>query len=140
MLLRPHLVHTNLSVNQIFPPSILCASKSYCHSYMESGTMVAYLTPVEKDNRLWHKFCECSLKDSRVEGQYLKAFAKFMLTDDLFVTASSSFSSITMPGKLKIPLNDFEVHTVSIGIEEGLEILHASLMSVLALTDSILKK
>ncbi|KAM0036820.1 hypothetical protein Hdeb2414_s0014g00430851 [Helianthus debilis subsp. tardiflorus] len=63
-----------------------------------------------------------------------------MLTDDLVVTASSSFSSITTLGKLKIPLNDFEVHTVTIGIEEGLEILDASLMSVSALTDSILKK
>ncbi|XP_022004518.1 uncharacterized protein LOC110902087 [Helianthus annuus] len=140
MLLRPQLVHTNLSVNQIFPLSVLCASKSYCHIYEEKGTTFAYLTPSVGKNRFGYMFRECSLKDSRVEGQYLKAFAKFMLTDDLVVTASSSFSSITMLGTLKIPLNDFEVHTVSIGIEEGLEILDASLMSVSPMTDSILKK
>ncbi|KAM0036819.1 hypothetical protein Hdeb2414_s0014g00430841 [Helianthus debilis subsp. tardiflorus] len=53
MLLRSPLVHTNLSVNQIFPLSVLCAPKSYCHSYREKGTMVAYLTPsVERQSSL----------------------------------------------------------------------------------------
>ncbi|MFS7917986.1 hypothetical protein Hanom_Chr03g00195701 [Helianthus anomalus] len=140
LLLRPQLVHTNLLVNQIFPLSVLCASKSYCHIYGEKGTVFASLTPSIEKYRLGHMFRECYLKDSRVEGRYLKPFAKFMLTDDLFVTASSSFSLITTLGKLKIPLNGFEVHTLSIAIEEGLEILDASLMSVSALTDSILKK
>ncbi|XP_076934780.1 uncharacterized protein LOC143601192 [Bidens hawaiensis] len=60
--------------------------------------------------------------------------------DNLFVTPLSSFSTITTLGMLEVPLNDIEVHEVSFGIEQGLELLDASLRSSEAFTGSILKR
>ncbi|KAL8222987.1 hypothetical protein R6Q57_020386 [Mikania cordata] len=129
MLLHPQLVHTKLSEKQIFPLSVLCDSKSYRRT-----------RSVDREGHEKEMFCFCPLKDSRVDGRYLKASAKFMVTDDLVVTPLSLLSSITMLSKLNVPLNDVEVHKVNIGIEEGLEILDASLKSLSTFTDSILKK
>lgn len=53
-----------------------------------------------------------------VEGRYLKASGKFMLMDDLVITPLSSFSTISLLSKLKIPLNDVEQHEINVGIEE----------------------
>ncbi|KAD4179866.1 hypothetical protein R6Q59_023268 [Mikania micrantha] len=141
MLLDPQLMHTKLSEKQIFPHSVFCDSKSYCHTYMSPLGFYAYMTrSVDREGHEKEMFCICSLKDSRVDGRYLKASAKFMVTDDLVITPLSLLSSITMLSKLNVPLNDVEVHKVSIGIKEGLEILDASLKSFSTFTDSILKK
>ncbi|KAD4179860.1 hypothetical protein E3N88_28451 [Mikania micrantha] len=140
MLLHPKLMHTKLSKKQIFPLSVFHDS-NYCHTYLECGIFSAYMTPCycpkghEKE-----MLSSCYLKDSRVDGRYLKESAKFMVTDDLVITPLSLLSSTTMLSKLNVPLNDVEVHKVSIGIEEGLEILDASLKSFSTFTDSILKK
>ncbi|KAM0036836.1 hypothetical protein Hdeb2414_s0014g00431041 [Helianthus debilis subsp. tardiflorus] len=141
MLLQPQLVHRNLSVNQIFPLSVLRDTTNYCHSYLRLGTFSAYMTRFAKREGLEKEmFCCCNFKDSRVGGRYLKTSAKFILTDDIVITPLTSFSSITLLGKLKVPFDDFEEVKVSIGIDEGLEIFDAALKSVSALTDSILKK
>ncbi|XP_076934782.1 uncharacterized protein LOC143601193 [Bidens hawaiensis] len=62
--------------------------------------------------------CIYNFRDSRVDGRYLKTSAKFILSDDLVITPLSSFSSVTMLGKLNVPFNDFEVVKVSIGVDE----------------------
>lgn len=74
------------------------------------------------------------------KGSYLKSPAKFMLTDDLVITPLSSTSTVALLSNRKVSLNDVEIHKVEIGIEEGLKILQASLNSVSAFTDSILKE
>ncbi|KAJ0800262.1 hypothetical protein HanPI659440_Chr03g0100991 [Helianthus annuus] len=123
MLLQPQLVHRNLSVNQIFPLSVLRDTTNYCHSYLRLGTFSAYMTRFAKREGLEKEmFCCCNFKDSRVGGRYLKTSAKFILTDDI------------------VPFDDFEEVEVSIGIDEGLEIFDAALKSMSALTDSLLKK
>ncbi|KAL8222989.1 hypothetical protein R6Q57_020388 [Mikania cordata] len=132
MLLLPQLVHRNLSDKQIFPLSVFRDFKnSYCHTYLQCGIFWAYMTrSVDRKGHEKEMFCICSLKDSRVDGRYLKASAKFMVTDDLVTTPLSLLSSITMLSKLNVPLNDVE----------ALEILDASLKSFSTFTDSILKK
>ncbi|KAL8265146.1 hypothetical protein R6Q59_023276 [Mikania micrantha] len=140
MLLHPQLMHTKLSEKQIFPLSVFRDS-NYCHTYMSPLGFYAYMTrSVDRKGHEKEMLCRCYLKDSRVDGRYLKESAKFMVTDDLVITPLSLLSSITMLSKLNVPLNDVEVHKVSIGIEEGLEILDASLKSFSTFTDSILKK
>nr|XP_043629776.1 uncharacterized protein LOC122601065 [Erigeron canadensis] len=141
MLLESDLVMKHLSVNQIFPLYVSSASKSYCHSYLKNETYCAYRTEhvmrkVLKDEM----FTSIILKDPRVEGCYLNKSAKFMLTDDLVISLSSAMSSIAMLGKLKVPLNDVEEHTVTIGVEEGLKLLEASFKSSSTLTDALLEK
>ncbi|KAJ9550994.1 hypothetical protein OSB04_015039 [Centaurea solstitialis] len=111
MLIQPMLEWKYVSANQLFPLNV---SKSFSYSIY-------------------------TLKDPRVEQRFLKSHGtKFMLTDDLVVTPLSSISVIAMLNKLKVPLIDVEQHAVSIGIEQGLKILMASLKSNTALTDALL--
>ncbi|KAK9051721.1 hypothetical protein SSX86_028349 [Deinandra increscens subsp. villosa] len=123
------------------PDSVLCNPKStYCYSYFKDGSFHAHLTLSKtRKDRDFEVFSNCLFKDSR-EGRYLKESAKFMLTDDLIITPLSSFSSTSMLGKLKVPLNDVEVHDVSISVQEVLGILDASSRSSCALSKSIVKK
>ncbi|KAD4179862.1 hypothetical protein E3N88_28453 [Mikania micrantha] len=119
MLLLPQLVHRYLSDKQIFPLSAFRDPYNYCHSYLECGIFSAYMTrSSQTKGHEKEMFCSCYLKDSRVDERYLKATAKFMVTDDLVITPLSILSSITMLSKLNVPLNDVEVHKVNIGIKE----------------------
>ncbi|MFS7917954.1 hypothetical protein Hanom_Chr03g00195261 [Helianthus anomalus] len=127
MLFQPQLVHRNPSVNQIFPLPVLRDTTNYCHSYLRLGTFSAYMTRfTQREGLEKEMFCCCNFKDSRVGGRYLKTSAKFILTDDILITPLTSFSSITLLGKLKVPFDDFEEVEVSIGINEGLEIFDAA--------------
>ncbi|KAL8265148.1 hypothetical protein R6Q59_023278 [Mikania micrantha] len=129
ILLHPELLDTYLSEKQIFPLRVFDNSNNDCIAY-----------PVDCKGQKNEVFFIGCLKDSRVDGGYLKPSAKFMLTDDLAITPLSSLSSISILSKLNVPLNDVEVHKVRIGIEEGIEILDASLKSLSAFTDSIVKR
>lgn len=73
---------------------------------------------VKREGHEKEMFCILHAKDPRVNGRYLKASGKFMVTDDLVITPLSSTSSIAILGKLNVPLNDVEEHEVNIGIEE----------------------
>ncbi|KAK1416889.1 hypothetical protein QVD17_26008 [Tagetes erecta] len=74
------------------------------------------------------------LKDPRIDEEYLKHSGMFIVTDDLVVTPSSSYSTIDALIKLKVQLDDIERHEISIGLEEGFKILKASLRSRSTLT------
>jgi len=93
MLIQPQLVLKYVSENQIFP---LNDPKSFECTYLG-----------------WP---ERTLRDPRVNGNFLKAATKFILTDDLVTTPLSSISGISMLTKLKVPLNDVEQQAVCIGI------------------------
>ncbi|KAD4178049.1 hypothetical protein E3N88_26640 [Mikania micrantha] len=98
MLLHPELMHTKLSEKQIFPLSVFRDSNyNYCHTYLECGIFSAYMTHSSRlKGHEKEMLCSCYLKDSRVDGRYLKESAKFMVTDDLVITPLSLLSSITM--------------------------------------------
>ncbi|KAI7750700.1 hypothetical protein M8C21_013002 [Ambrosia artemisiifolia] len=70
-------------------------------------------------------------------GSFLKEQGTFIVSDDLEVTASPSLSIISKFNTLGIPMGDIEVMEVSIGKEEALSILKASLTSTTALTDCL---
>ncbi|KAJ9550990.1 hypothetical protein OSB04_015035 [Centaurea solstitialis] len=112
LLIKPEIELKYVSINQIFP---LDVSKCF-ETSLECGNM--------------------KLEDPRVEGRFLKPPTKFMLTDDLVITPLSSISGISMLTKLKVPLGDVEHHVVTIGIEEGLKILKASMKSNSTFTDA----
>ncbi|PWA88814.1 hypothetical protein CTI12_AA117030 [Artemisia annua] len=142
MLIQPQLAWRYVSQNQIFPLNVSNGSLAYCHSYLYytySYRDVTYdktTDPAYEEER----FNTLILKDPRVQGRYLKAPAKFLLTDDLILTPLSTFSTIAMLNKLKVPLNDVKELEVTIGIEEGLKILRSSLKSMSALSDALLKR
>lgn len=134
MLHEPKFLHKYLSLNQIFPLDVLKEEPRLCLHYFDmifnNNTYLGrhgYICPPTIYSN--ESVSSLVLKDPRVKGSFLKATAKFMLTDDLCVTLLSPFSSIALLNKLQVPLNDVENHEVSIGIEEGLVILKASLNS-----------
>ncbi|KAJ0805893.1 hypothetical protein HanPI659440_Chr02g0083481 [Helianthus annuus] len=76
MLLEPHLVQKNLSVNQIFPVTAVSSLSgpysSYCHSYLKQGTFFASLTRSKMSkNYEREEFHDIRFKDSRINGRYL---------------------------------------------------------------------
>ncbi|KAJ0520810.1 hypothetical protein HanIR_Chr10g0463511 [Helianthus annuus] len=71
------------------------------------------------------------------QGNFLKAQANFIVSDDLEVIVSPSLSTITKFNTLGIPVGDIEVMEVCIGEQEALLILKAALTSTSALTDCL---
>ncbi|XP_014511462.1 uncharacterized protein LOC106770153 [Vigna radiata var. radiata] len=65
---------------------------------------------------------------------YLKGPTTYMVTDDLVVTPSSSISVMFLVSSMSIPVDDLQEKVVSIGTEECVRILQASLSSTSALT------
>ncbi|GJW55521.1 hypothetical protein Tco_0099606 [Tanacetum coccineum] len=142
MLIQPQLACRYVSQNQIFPLNVSNGSLAYCYSYSYYGCGfrdITYDTTTTDPAYKEESFSTLILKDPRVQGRYLKAPAKFLLTDDLVLTPLSTFSTVAMLNKLKVPLNDVEEHEVTIGIEEGLKILRSSLKSSSVLSAALLK-
>ncbi|KAI3805767.1 hypothetical protein L1987_21653 [Smallanthus sonchifolius] len=71
------------------------------------------------------------------QGSFLKEQATYIVSDDLEVTFSPSISTISKFNTLGIPVGDVEVMEVSIGEQEALLILKASLASTSTLTDCL---
>ncbi|PWA63685.1 hypothetical protein CTI12_AA350620 [Artemisia annua] len=147
VLLQAQLAWNHVSQNEIFSLNVSKSSQVYCHSYAyvplsyesKPRPSFAYLTN-------YTAFCQGSercqaitFKNPRAHGSLLKPLLRLMLTDDLAITPISSISTIMMLNKLQVPLNDIEEHEVSVGIEEGLRILKASLKSRSPLSDALLK-
>ncbi|KAF5789096.1 hypothetical protein HanXRQr2_Chr09g0366821 [Helianthus annuus] len=97
--------------------------------------------PYSSKNQVFPLKCTPTLcehvKDPRPGGNFLKQSGMFMVTDDLTITPSTSHSTIDVLRKLNVPLDDIERCEVSIGLEECLKLLKASLRSCSTLTDSL---
>ncbi|KAJ9550834.1 hypothetical protein OSB04_014879 [Centaurea solstitialis] len=132
MLTDPQLAWKYVSENQISPlyTSKVSSQINYLSSVL-GGTMVQWANVSDSMYNL-------TFKDPRVEGRYVKKAMKFMITDDLIVTRFSTISAIAIMKESKVPLKDLEHHVVTIGIEEGLKILNASLKSRSIMTDVLL--
>ncbi|XP_078166491.1 uncharacterized protein LOC144561400 [Carex rostrata] len=72
---------------------------------------------------------------------YVKGVVTFSVMDDLTVVPMSTISSITLLNKFQIKdLGSLQEKTVSIGFQEGLKLVMASLETKTVLTDVFLKK
>ncbi|XP_071729648.1 uncharacterized protein [Rutidosis leptorrhynchoides] len=152
MLIQPQLAWNYISKNQIFPVcsysrssemEVLTGSSIYCHSYSlqnNRGLNLTYDKTPRGRGCINETFRELILEDPRVQKGFLKGPAKFMLTDDFVLTPLSSFSTIALLNKMKVPLNDVVEHELSIGIEEGSKILQESLKPSGSLSDALLKE
>ncbi|MBA0841592.1 hypothetical protein Goarm_004076, partial [Gossypium armourianum] len=73
------------------------------------------------------------------EGGYVKGVVTYTIMDDLTVTPMSTISSITLLNKFNVQQVDaLEEKVVDVGINEGVELLMASLQSKNALTNVFL--
>ncbi|GMI87046.1 hypothetical protein like AT5G01150 [Hibiscus trionum] len=73
------------------------------------------------------------------EGGYVKGVVTYTILDDLTVTPMSSISSITMLNKFNVKHVDaLQEKVVTVGMNEGVELLKASLQSKTVLTDVFL--
>ncbi|KAK2972228.1 hypothetical protein RJ640_014286 [Escallonia rubra] len=139
MLLEPMLAQNFLCKNQILPIREVEAPPLYC----VVGSRRSYLT----DKQIHSVILECSQitcidpknpnGGTTLVGGYIKGPATFMVTDDFVVTPFLSLSIISALKRLNIPLGDVEEQEVSIGMEEALGLLKASLESTSALTDGL---
>ncbi|KAJ0524564.1 hypothetical protein HanHA300_Chr09g0301911 [Helianthus annuus] len=76
-------------------------------------------------------------KDPRIDRGLLKQSGMFIVTNDLIITPSSSYSTLNTLNDLKVSFFDIKREEISIGLTEGLKILKASLKSGSTLTDSL---
>ncbi|XP_028111530.1 uncharacterized protein LOC114309851 isoform X2 [Camellia sinensis] len=76
----------------------------------------------------------------KIGGGFMKGPSMFMVTDNLSITPLSPISGISLINKLKVPLSDVEELEVTMGEEEALRLLVASLVSRSALTDAFMIK
>ncbi|KAJ1437335.1 hypothetical protein SESBI_03662 [Sesbania bispinosa] len=66
-----------------------------------------------------------------------KGLSLYMVTDDLVVTQCSSLSAVSFLSELRVPPSDLEERVITIGKNEGLGLLKASLISSSALTNGL---
>lgn len=66
---------------------------------------------------------------------YMKGPATFMITDNLYVTPLSPIMSVALLNQLNVPINDVVERVVTMGIDEALTLLNASLISKTVLSD-----
>ncbi|KAJ0751902.1 hypothetical protein HanPI659440_Chr09g0318101 [Helianthus annuus] len=109
MLVKPHFGQEFSSKNQLFPIKGTQTTQSVSgYSYQ--------------------------LKDPRLNSQLLRQCSMFFVTNDLVISPSSSQLAMKTLEKFQVTLNDIEKYEISIGLEEGLRLLKASLGSSLTLT------
>ncbi|KAE8670701.1 Detected protein of unknown function [Hibiscus syriacus] len=73
------------------------------------------------------------------EGGYVKGVVTYTILDDLTVTPMSTISSITMLNKFNVKQVDaLEEKVVNVGMNEGVELLKASMQSKTVLSDVFL--
>ncbi|KAL3635473.1 hypothetical protein CASFOL_020020 [Castilleja foliolosa] len=77
------------------------------------------------------------LNSLKEQGSYVKGPGTYMVRDDLSVTPLCMTSYLSNLNALKIPFSDVTEMEVEIGLQEGLSILNASLVSKSALSDGL---
>ncbi|GMP39394.1 hypothetical protein CsSME_00010248 [Camellia sinensis var. sinensis] len=78
--------------------------------------------------------------EANIGSGFMKGPSMFMVTDNLSITPLSPVSGISLINRLKVPLSDVEELEVTMGEEETLRLLVASLVSRSALTDAFMIK
>ncbi|KAJ9550997.1 hypothetical protein OSB04_015042 [Centaurea solstitialis] len=127
ILLPPQNRHKYKTKKHIFPSQEV----AYCPTDM--------VLPPNEIHKLWGS-CFLTFKDKggksggrindpRVKGELFKHSGMFIVANDLVITPCSSVSTMDILKRLKVPVNDIEKHKVSVGLEEGLRMLKASLRS-----------
>ncbi|KAI7725302.1 hypothetical protein M8C21_017943 [Ambrosia artemisiifolia] len=76
-------------------------------------------------------------KDPMIDRQLVIQSGKFIVKNDLMITPSSSYSTLSTLNNLKVSFDDIETYEISIGLTEVLRMLKASLRSCSTLTDSL---
>ncbi|PWA84921.1 hypothetical protein CTI12_AA049010 [Artemisia annua] len=137
ILLKPHFGQPYSSKNQIFPingtifPKMglsFYESDDNCYRMWYDNYIFTYKDDIDRGY---------TFNDPRIGGEFFKRSKMFMVTDDLLITSSLSISTMDILIKWKVPLKDIERHTVTIGLEEGLKMLKASLKSKSTLTKGL---
>ncbi|XP_077245030.1 uncharacterized protein LOC143884992 [Tasmannia lanceolata] len=123
----------------------------YCNSVINYGYSHPYVTEVrgtlcpsckaQMNTQLTYVFPNNTTKAvSNEEGGFVKGLLTYMVTDDLVVTPMSTISSITLLNKFNVnDISILEEKVVKVGVNEGLDLLKASLQSKTVLTDVFLK-
>ncbi|XP_042499513.1 uncharacterized protein LOC122077673 [Macadamia integrifolia] len=143
LLLHPGLCRPSynpLGVNVIDLPYSLWLTSYQNPQNKDNNPHTSYLTTKQQSNRgRTNEQCYCltiNSQTSQIAGRgFLKGPATFMVTDNLVITPLVSMWSFSFLKSMEVPLDDLEVRMVSIGTEQALKLLKASLISKSVLTD-----
>ncbi|KAF7845415.1 DUF674 family protein [Senna tora] len=150
MLIKPQIASQFGVQNQILPvdeaiaPSYSCYSSSYrCDIEDRKGCLISARKYSYSNGEVYAPVTLLAPKSSSVDhtsssGGFAKGPTMFMVTDDLVVAPFSSVSVASLLNKSNVPFHDLEERVISIGPEEGLSILKASLISSSTLTMGLL--
>ncbi|XP_057425787.1 uncharacterized protein LOC130719160 [Lotus japonicus] len=149
-LLKSQLAYQFKLRNQILPIDEAPAlDYTFVSKYDHNGKLLSGYLTASNDVSINQKSCVALrylAPQSSIGGAYsdryggrglVKKLSRYMVTDELAVTPCSSTSIISFLSKLRIPSSDLEERVISIGKEEGLSLLRASLVSSSALTNGL---
>lgn len=130
--------------NHIFPIGVALLPLYYCNSYGRDRRLIRVLVtspnPICQNGEMNAPLDIIDPKSSKGKSSpcgFVKGPSMFMVTDDLCVSPISSISGVSYLNKSKVGLFELEQRFVTIGLEEGLSILKASLTSTSALTNGL---
>ncbi|XP_072994986.1 uncharacterized protein [Typha latifolia] len=120
-------------------------SGSWYHPYLSevSGTPCpSCRSPMASVRNVWQGNDEAGkATEQAAGGGYVKRSLSYMVMDDLAVVPVSTFSAIELFNKFQVKdVSSLYESVVEVGMEEGLELLKASLLSKTVLTDVFLPK
>lgn len=113
-----------------------CSNTSYIHRYVTSNSSTKCPScNYSMSSELSFIGTNSDKAGSTIEGGFVKGLATYMVTDDLTVTPMSMISGVTLLNKCNVKdFSALEERMVEFSINEGLELLKASLQSEAALT------
>ncbi|RDY13667.1 hypothetical protein CR513_01376, partial [Mucuna pruriens] len=113
--------------------------KNYRYNFDAESVRTRYLT--DRAVNVFMGSCFAAEFVNRISDKWNEGYARGptmnIVTDDLVVSPMSSISVMSLLHSMSIPFSDLEEKVVSIGMEEGVRILQASLTSTSALTTGL---
>ncbi|KAL5711063.1 hypothetical protein ACHQM5_021558 [Ranunculus cassubicifolius] len=145
--LLPSSVTETVRTANVIPKYYKCSYNRYsaCHDYVTTshgvGCPLCSHSMTSEVNYVTGPNDTPKTIPGKGEGGYVKEVVTYMVSDDLVVMPMSTISTITLFNRFNVESFGFlEEKNVKFGMEEGLELLKASLQSKKALTKVFLSK
>ncbi|GLT50896.1 hypothetical protein SLA2020_243510 [Shorea laevis] len=149
-LLKPAVVYASAAVPSLLPNLQMtnstrfygCGSWNYsCYNHVTNDPNVKCPSYGTQMDRALAYVDTPNKKSCSTEEGYVKGVVTYMIMDDLEVRPMSTISSITMINKFNIKdIGVLEEKVVDVDMDQGVELLKASLHSKAVLTEVFLKK
>ncbi|CAL0302650.1 unnamed protein product [Lupinus luteus] len=125
-----------LPISEVVAPTYYCVTKS-SKSKLTDFYLTEYRSVVDPSTKCKTVVMDDPISENESSKVLLRGPTVFAVTDNLVVSPISSMPLLSLSNNTNINLGDIDVKVVSIGLNEGLSILKASLTSSSALTNGL---